>query len=77
MKESRQAHRSGRLFSNLSAGKDMETGRTGGNGMKLLVIGGSYFLGRVFVTQAAGEHDITVVNQIGRASCRERVYVSV
>ncbi|HBA50227.1 MAG TPA: hypothetical protein DCZ91_21025 [Lachnospiraceae bacterium] len=31
--------------------------------MKLLVIGGSYFLGRVFVMQAAGKHDITVVNR--------------
>ena len=31
--------------------------------MKLLVIGGSYFLGRVFLMQAAGEHDITVVNR--------------
>ena len=31
--------------------------------MKILVIGGSYFFGRVFVMQAAGEHDITVVNR--------------
>lgn len=31
--------------------------------MKLLVIGGSYFYGRVFVMQAAGKHDITVVNR--------------
>lgn len=31
--------------------------------MKLLVIGGSYFYGRVFVMQAAGEHEITVVNR--------------
>lgn len=31
--------------------------------MKLLVIGGSYFLGRVFVMQAAGKYDITVVNR--------------
>lgn len=31
--------------------------------MKLLVIGGSYFLGRVFVMQTAKEHDITLVNR--------------
>ncbi len=31
--------------------------------MKILVIGGSYFFGRVFVMQAAWEHDITVVNR--------------
>lgn len=31
--------------------------------MKILVIGGSYFYGRVFVMLAAGEHDITVVNR--------------
>lgn len=31
--------------------------------MKLLVIGGSYFFGRVFVMQASKEHDITVVNR--------------
>ena len=31
--------------------------------MKLLVIGGSYFLGRVFVMQAGKEHDVTVVNR--------------
>lgn len=31
--------------------------------MKILAIGGSYFLGRVFVMQAAGEHDITLVNR--------------
>lgn len=31
--------------------------------MKLLVIGGSYFYGRVFVMEAAKEHDITVVNR--------------
>lgn len=31
--------------------------------MKILVIGGSYFYGRVFVMQAAGMHDITVVNR--------------
>lgn len=31
--------------------------------MKLLVIGGSYFLGRVFVMQAVKEHEITVVNR--------------
>lgn len=31
--------------------------------MKLLVIGGSYFLGRVFLIQAAKLHDITVVNR--------------
>ena len=32
--------------------------------MKLLVIGGSYFYGRVFVMLAAAEkHDITVVNR--------------
>lgn len=31
--------------------------------MKILVIGGSYFYGRVFVMQAAKEHDITVINR--------------
>lgn len=31
--------------------------------MKILVIGGSYFLGRVFVIQAAKLHDITIVNR--------------
>lgn len=31
--------------------------------MKLLVIGGSYFFGRVFVMLASKEHDITVVNR--------------
>lgn len=31
--------------------------------MKLLVIGGSYFYGRVFVMEAAKEHDITVWNR--------------
>jgi len=31
--------------------------------MKLLVIGGSYFYGRVFVMTAAEEHDITVLNR--------------
>ncbi|MDE6312157.1 MAG: NAD-dependent epimerase/dehydratase family protein [Lachnospiraceae bacterium] len=31
--------------------------------MKILVIGGSYFYGRVFVMQAAKKHDITVVNR--------------
>ena len=31
--------------------------------MKILVIGGSYFLGRVFVMQAAEQHEITVVNR--------------
>lgn len=31
--------------------------------MKILVIGGSYFFGRVFVMLAAQEHDITVVNR--------------
>ena len=31
--------------------------------LKILVIGGSYFLGRVFVMQAASEHEITVVNR--------------
>ncbi len=31
--------------------------------MKILVIGGSYFLGRVFVMQAAGVHEITLVNR--------------
>lgn len=31
--------------------------------MKLLVIGGSYFYGRVFVMTAAKEHDITVLNR--------------
>ncbi len=31
--------------------------------MKILVIGGSYFFGRVFVMQAAGEHDVTVLNR--------------
>lgn len=31
--------------------------------MKLLVIGGSYFYGRVFVMEAAGEHEVTVWNR--------------
>lgn len=31
--------------------------------MKILVIGGSYFYGRVFVMETAKEHDITVVNR--------------
>lgn len=31
--------------------------------MKILVIGGSYFYGRVFVMEAAKEHDVTVVNR--------------
>lgn len=31
--------------------------------MKLLVIGGSYFFGRVFVMLAAKEHDVTVLNR--------------
>ncbi|MDE7265851.1 MAG: NAD-dependent epimerase/dehydratase family protein [Lachnospiraceae bacterium] len=31
--------------------------------MKILVIGGSYFLGRVFLIQAAKSHNITVVNR--------------
>lgn len=31
--------------------------------MKILVIGGSYFYGRVFVMQAALQHEITVVNR--------------
>lgn len=31
--------------------------------MKILVIGGSYFYGRVFVMQAAKEHDIAVINR--------------
>lgn len=31
--------------------------------MKILVIGGSYFLGRVFVMQTGKEYDITVVNR--------------
>lgn len=31
--------------------------------MKILVIGGSYFYGRVFVMLTAGQHEITVVNR--------------
>lgn len=31
--------------------------------MKILVIGGSYFFGRVFVMLAAKDHDVTVVNR--------------
>ena len=31
--------------------------------MKILVVGGSYFFGRVFVMQCAKEHDVTVVNR--------------
>ncbi len=31
--------------------------------MKILVIGGSYFFGRVFVMLTAGEHEVTVVNR--------------
>lgn len=38
--------------------------------MKILVIGGSYFYGRVFVMTAAGMHDITVVNR-GTYSMKE------
>lgn len=38
--------------------------------MKILVIGGSYFLGRVFLIQAAKLHDITVVNR-GTYSVKE------
>lgn len=38
--------------------------------MKILVIGGSYFLGRVFIIQASKLHDITVVNR-GRYSLDE------
>lgn len=33
------------------------------SGMKLLVIGGSYFYGRVFVMEAAKEHEVTVWNR--------------
>ncbi len=38
--------------------------------MKLLVIGGSYFYGRVFVMEAAGGHEITVWNR-GTYSMKE------
>lgn len=38
--------------------------------MKILVIGGSYFLGRVFLIQAAKIHDITVINR-GKYSVEE------
>jgi len=31
--------------------------------MNLLVIGGSYFYGRVFVMEAAGDHQITLLNR--------------
>ena len=31
--------------------------------MKILVIGGSYFYGRVFVMLTAPQHEITVVNR--------------
>ena len=31
--------------------------------MKILVIGGSYFYGRVFVMEAVKEHEVTVVNR--------------
>lgn len=31
--------------------------------MKILVLGGSYFFGRVFVMEASKEHDITVINR--------------
>lgn len=41
----------------------VEHNRAKGVRMKILVIGGSYFFGRVFVMQAAKEHDITVVNR--------------
>ena len=37
--------------------------REPGEKVKILVIGGSYFYGRVFVLEAAKEHDITVVNR--------------
>lgn len=38
--------------------------------MKILVIGGSYFYGRVFVMEAAKAHDVTVVNR-GTYSMKE------
>lgn len=38
--------------------------------MKVLVIGGSYFFGRVFVMLAAGEHQLTLVNR-GNCSMEE------
>ena len=38
--------------------------------MKILVIGGSYFYGRVFVMLASKEHDVTVINR-GTYSLRE------
>lgn len=42
----------------------LEHGKGKGNvNMKILVIGGSYFFGRVFVMQAAGVHNVTVVNR--------------
>lgn len=37
--------------------------REGAIDLKILVLGGSYFLGRVFVMQVASGHEITVVNR--------------
>ena len=34
-----------------------------GNFMKILIIGGSYFLGRVFTMNACNNHDLTLVNR--------------
>ena len=46
--------------------------------MKVLVIGGTLFIGKLLVEELLKEgHDIAVLHrkpkQIGRASCRERV----
>ena len=38
--------------------------------MKILVIGGSYFYGRVFVMETSKAHDVTVVNR-GTYSMKE------
>lgn len=45
----------------VSESRNVRTGEC--ENMKILVIGGSYFFGRVFVMQAAKEHEITVVNR--------------
>ena len=34
--------------------------------MKILVIGGTYFLGKAFTDMAKGEHDIVLVNRGSR-----------
>ena len=40
--------------------------------MNILVLGGSYFLGKHFVNMAADEHTITVFNRGNRPVCFRR-----